>query len=836
MQEEEKPRLSRTLSKRFQKQKEESEDVANVDEKPKLLRTLSKRFSKKNEDDGTDLPAAEEKPKLIRTLSQRFKKDDEKSKLKLRFDIRVVRITKCQINNTTVFLGWKRSATVAGDTRRAVVTDCCAKFGDVISVDAVLSKPIGEEAFRPSLISMELKEDKLVRKGTGKAKWHVLGRGSFDLATYHAAEKALCIIPLTKKKANIQLELEITAVWQHLDGQKFEIVAPSEEVSKVPDGKKRVELIGTAKYAVSRDDSDVECYTEEEIDYNLSEIESDDEYTPKFQTMGSLLSNLSGGVASAPVVVPQEISSSDDDEDPFVPDDDLQQTNSVNESNPFASPASKETLTSAVADASNPFASASVDVAPEEKKSLFKRKPKKIETAVVSVAEAPKAVRKEQVIMVMAPKEGCEQCESYSKELDYLHKTLAAQQMEIGQIKTNEKRLNLKLLASDAAGKARSSAAASPEIESLERQVEYSDMLERNVFLSNYDFNSNHEPVSALKLFDDFINLGIFEDYVFIGRFFESISMFCSQPKIGNLVVEYWISSGVFLLQIQRNAKKRLSVEASHPLIQFEHSLQELIVNLVTRIFTNTLKRIEALLVQSLQTRYQAEHYFRPEELAMGEIIAHFSQLLKEFRENYWSSALIEIFFTFCVDLIDRFLAEKIMGSPEYCSLAHGVKIKMEQSFLSNWLLKNKETEGLVNRLDHILDCANLLIMSKGSGAQNVASSCSSLNLCQIHKILSQYQPEKVNAPSTPSAATSGDSAPSSPFPVIPAGMSKSSQKIVQKLEGSNFLNVQESDRVDPALLKRLEADDAFGDGALGIVDSFEDNVLILKQHLVNVE
>ncbi len=352
----EKPVLKRTFSSKFGKKKEDGSDRSDVDdEKPVLKRTFSnKLFGKKDEKTGEDAPKEDEKklsrtlsisklgrksedgsdaekPVLKRTFSQKFQKE-EKKKLKARFDIRVVRISKCQINNTTVFLGWNRPATsVGGDTKRAVVTDCCATFGDTISVEAVLSLPNGSDKFKPSIISFELKEDKLVRKGAGKAKWHVLGRGQFDLADYTRAQKSLCIIPLIKKKANIQLELEVTAIWQHYDGQRFEQMLPSNSTSSnsgssaalpptVP--QKKVESIGNAKYTVASD-SEVDVYTEEDVDLNLSEIvsdEDDEDYKSAFSaannpfqkqdeedkiaseppatsSFGSLLSSLAGSVS-----------------------------------------------------------------------------------------------------------------------------------------------------------------------------------------------------------------------------------------------------------------------------------------------------------------------------------------------------------------------------------------------------------------------------------------------------------------------------------------------------------------------------------------------------------
>jgi hypothetical protein len=168
----------------------------------------------------------------------------------------------------------------------------------------------------------------------GKAKWKVLGRGQFDLADYakvsapcivvhvfpllmhtRQATNQLVIIPLSKKKANMQLELEVTSDWIKFDGRKFEKVpeAPSPSMS-APSNRKKVEAIGSAKYVVSTDNeqSDVE-YTEEEVELNLSdETDDDDGFSSRFAKasnpfdqpaptsssssgMSSLLSSLAGG-------------------------------------------------------------------------------------------------------------------------------------------------------------------------------------------------------------------------------------------------------------------------------------------------------------------------------------------------------------------------------------------------------------------------------------------------------------------------------------------------------------------------------------------------------------
>jgi hypothetical protein len=93
-----------------------------------------------------------------------------------------------------------------------------------------------------------------------------------------------------KKKANIQLELEITAIWQHYDGQRFDQLLPSTTTTtKTTESKlnqKKIESIGNAKYTVASD-SEVDVYTEEDVDLNLSEIVSDEDeedYKSAFST------------------------------------------------------------------------------------------------------------------------------------------------------------------------------------------------------------------------------------------------------------------------------------------------------------------------------------------------------------------------------------------------------------------------------------------------------------------------------------------------------------------------------------------------------------------------
>lgn len=53
---------------------------------------------------------------------------------------------------------------------------------------------------------------------------------------------------------------------------------------------------------------------------------------------------------------------------------------------------------------------------------------------------------------------------------------------------------------------------------------------------------------------------------------------------------------------------KRLkaAVSSSHPLVHLETGLSELVANLYTRLFTLTLRKIEALLIASLGAPFQS--------------------------------------------------------------------------------------------------------------------------------------------------------------------------------------------------------------------------------------
>ncbi len=62
-----------------------------------------------------------------------------------------------------VFLSWKRSSTLAGDTKRAVVTEHTAHWNETIVMEALLMAD--GDSFKSTPLLLELKEDKLVRKG-----------------------------------------------------------------------------------------------------------------------------------------------------------------------------------------------------------------------------------------------------------------------------------------------------------------------------------------------------------------------------------------------------------------------------------------------------------------------------------------------------------------------------------------------------------------------------------------------------------------------------------------------------------------------------------------------
>ncbi len=205
----------------------------------------------------------------------------------------------------------------------------------------------------------------------------------------------------------------------------------------------------------------------------------------------------------------------------------------------------------------------------------------------------------------------------------------------------------------------------------------------------------------------------------------------------------------------------------------------------------------------------------------MGEILREFSALLEGFKANHWSGPMIELFFKFCVDLVNRFLANKIIQERQFCTLLNGIRIKMEVSFLSEWLMKHAETENLIGELSHVLEAANVLIMSKG---RNSMGEFRTLNVRQIHSILAHYQPQA-------SAASSGAG-----FAVVPPGLSKHSQEIVERLEkakgGAALQVADQGDAVDPKLLRRLEEDPAFPRCEITVPDRLAEDIERLEAFL----
>ena len=208
----------------------------------------------------------------------------------------------------------------------------------------------------------------------------------------------------------------------------------------------------------------------------------------------------------------------------------------------------------------------------------------------------------------------------------------------------------------------------------------------------------------------------------------------------------------------------------------------------------------------------------------MGEILREFTALLNGFQSNHWSVAMIELFFGFCVDLVNRFLSNKILQERQYCTLLNGIRIKMEVSFLAEWLMKRSETAPLTARLDHVLEAANVLIMSKG---RNAVTEFHALNVRQVHTILAQYQPQQAG----PGGGGGGGG-----FAVVPPGLSKSSQEIVERLErakGGPPLKVEDKgDAVDPLLLRKLEEDEAFGRCDVLIADRLAEDIERLEAFL----
>lgn len=285
--------------------------------------------------------------------------------------------------------------------------------------------------------------------------------------------------------------------------------------------------------------------------------------------------------------------------------------------------------------------------------------------------------------------------------------------------------------------------------------------------------------------------------------------MLCQLPTTPPETVSYWVVAGWQLLQLLRNAKKRLlaAVGPQHPLNAFDANLCKLIVSLYTRLFTSTLRRIEQLLVESLGAPYERSNYFHPDKLAMGRIIAELGQLWGGFERTHWPEQLVLLFFALCVDLVNRFLLNRMLLAPEhsYCTFNNGMRVKMEVAFLSQWLSGGPHAALLAPlcvRLEGVEEAAQLLIMSKSRSNFSALEQFRALNARQLHTLLQQYRGA--------SAVGSGGGGPVAgpTFAVVPPGLSSQSRAIVERIERERNVNLREADvgdAVDPALLRRLE-------------------------------
>ncbi len=271
--------------------------------------------------------------------------------------------------------------------------------------------------------------------------------------------------------------------------------------------------------------------------------------------------------------------------------------------------------------------------------------------------------------------------------------------------------------------------------------------------------------------------------------------------------MSYWIVAGWQLLQLLRNAKKRLlsAVGPQHPLNAFDGNLCKLIVSLYTRLFTGTLRRIEQLLVDSLGAPFERTNYFNPDKLAMGRVITELAQLWSGFERTHWPAPLVLLFFALCVDLVNRFLLNRMLLAPEqsYCTFNNGMRVKMEVAFLSQWLSSGPQAvllAPLCARLEGVEEAAQLLTMSKSRSNFGALEQFRALNARQLHTLLQRYRG------ASGSGGAAGATGPT--FAVVPPGLSAPSRAIVERIERERNVNLREADvgdAVDPALLKRLE-------------------------------
>ncbi len=287
------------------------------------------------------------------------------------------------------------------------------------------------------------------------------------------------------------------------------------------------------------------------------------------------------------------------------------------------------------------------------------------------------------------------------------------------------------------------------ELQLERRQREMCAVIEKNVFLAHITFNREAESVSALRIFDDFVRMRLFdataENGLLLDRLLHSISMLCQLPNASPDVISYWVVSGWQLLKLLRAARRRASapVDDGHALNAFDRNLVKLVLTLYTRLFTCTLRRIEQLLIESLGAPYERDNYFNPSKLAMGRLIEELAALWKGLCANQWPAEVVRLFFGLCIDLVNRFLLNRVLLSSEYCTFNNGVRIKMEMAFLAQWL--GDEPHGgviglLAERLEPIVEAAQLLTMSKTKSNLAALSQFRALNGRQMHQVLQQYR------------------------------------------------------------------------------------------------
>ena len=679
--------------------------------------------------------------------------------------------------------------------KRVVVTDHAAEMNDSFRFEAILS--VGSDGVcKSSPLLLELKEDKLVKKA-GKAKWNCLGKGSFDLAFYTKADNECVIIPLTKKKANTQLELRVSCDWKTFDGQKFvKVEEGSQQVKGEVEekSKKKVELIGRNKYVIESDSdiSDVE-YTEEEIDLNLSEMTDDDDDdnfessfanrsnpfdTSPSSSLGSILGKLAGGTLEEDMKEKKEEEEEEkrdgkDEEDkkegekellvepitnPFDEDYEIVQFEEKEEER-------KEEERKEEKDKGMEKKEEGRDKEEknrEEDQKAEEERRKKEEAERVRKTEEARRRKEEEQKRIQEKREKAEEEERKRKEeqmkkekeeeeeekkrmeremeterlemekmrdessFDDLNSVIEEQRRELYRLRDNERKFSntLRMMEKNVLAAESKSAALEREMKRYQMLLNDEDnnedeltsqilelenelkiehrknamfaSLEKNVYLSNNAFNRNSESVSALRIFDDFIKMRLFDATLpnsasLLETLFHAITMKCQISDTDTIV--YWIVTATQLLALLRNAKKKLKnneafeEDSEHPLQAFDRALSHLVSTLFSRLHTQTLREIEQLLVEALGSPFEANDYFKPEKLSINRVIAVLSERLQQLRKSFWSDEMIRIFFKLCLDLINRFLSNKIIQSSQFCTFNNGIRIKMVLCFHFDLLL-----------------------------------------------------------------------------------------------------------------------------------------------------